>query len=126
MKSEKRNSDYKLEIICDENHTYIASYPELPGCIVKGSSLEKVIEEIQQQKQQWLIRAYTSGEQIPLPGDTSKYSGQFKLRLPRSLHKSLTENAKKEGISLNQYCVYLLSLNEVTRYRKSSKKNYYL
>ena len=45
------------------------------------------------------------------------YSGQFKLRIPKSLHKSLTEHAKREGISMNQYCVYLLSKNDATSAR---------
>ena len=40
------------------------------------------------------------------------YSGQFKLRIPRSLHKSLAEHARREGVSMNQYCVYLLSRND--------------
>ncbi len=40
------------------------------------------------------------------------YSGQFKLRLPRSLHRLLAEHSKREGISMNQYCVYLLSRND--------------
>ncbi|MCI8980594.1 MAG: toxin-antitoxin system HicB family antitoxin, partial [Clostridia bacterium] len=39
------------------------------------------------------------------------YSGQFKLRMPKSLHKELAERSKAEGISMNQYCVYLLSHN---------------
>ncbi|MBQ2743396.1 MAG: toxin-antitoxin system HicB family antitoxin, partial [Oscillospiraceae bacterium] len=30
---------------------------------------------------------------------------------PKSLHKSLSENSKREGISMNQYCLYLLSKN---------------
>ena len=37
------------------------------------------------------------------------YSGQFKLRLPRSLHKSLANRSRQEGISMNQYCLYLLA-----------------
>ena len=40
------------------------------------------------------------------------YSGQFKLRIPRSLHRSLAEHSQREGISMNQYCVYLLSRND--------------
>nr|WP_242953521.1 toxin-antitoxin system HicB family antitoxin [Enterocloster citroniae] len=38
-----------------------------------------------------------------------KYSGQFKLRLPKSLHRQLTQHSKREGVSMNQYCVYLLA-----------------
>lgn len=37
------------------------------------------------------------------------FSGEFKLRIPKSLHKQLSIEAELEGISLNQYLVYLLS-----------------
>ncbi len=37
------------------------------------------------------------------------YSGKLVLRIPRSLHKSLKEAAKVEGVSLNQYMIYKLS-----------------
>lgn len=40
------------------------------------------------------------------------YSGQFKLRIPKSLHRSLSMHAKEEGISMNQYCLYLLAKND--------------
>ncbi|WP_443723169.1 toxin-antitoxin system HicB family antitoxin, partial [Ruminococcus callidus] len=40
------------------------------------------------------------------------YSGQFKLRIPKSLHHALATHAKEEGISMNQYCVYLLTKND--------------
>ena len=30
----------------------------------------------------------------------------IKLRIPKSLHKSLSEHSKAEGISMNQYCLY--------------------
>ena len=40
------------------------------------------------------------------------YSGQFKLRIPRSLHRSLAEHSQRQEISMNQYCVYLLSRND--------------
>ncbi|MCB7067223.1 type II toxin-antitoxin system HicB family antitoxin [Enterocloster citroniae] len=43
------------------------------------------------------------------PDDLEKYSGQFKLRLPKSLHRQLTQHSKREGVSMNQYCVYLLA-----------------
>lgn len=37
------------------------------------------------------------------------YSGKLSLRIPRSLHMKLVEDAKMEGISLNQYALYKLS-----------------
>lgn len=38
-------------------------------------------------------------------------SGQMPLRIPRSLHKRLKELADREGVSLNQYCLFLLALH---------------
>lgn len=46
-------------------------------------------------------------------------SGNIKLRLPRSLHEALKINAEKEGVSMNQYCLYLLS----TQLSKEKNKN---
>ena len=37
------------------------------------------------------------------------YSGKLVLRIPRSLHKELKEEAKAEGVSLNQYMLYKLA-----------------
>ena len=37
------------------------------------------------------------------------YSGKLVLRIPRSLHKTLKEEAAMEGVSLNQYMLYKLA-----------------
>ena len=36
-------------------------------------------------------------------------SNTVSLRIPRTLRKQLQENAQDEGVSLNQYCMYLLA-----------------
>ncbi|MFD2670789.1 toxin-antitoxin system HicB family antitoxin [Marinicrinis sediminis] len=38
-----------------------------------------------------------------------EYSGKFVLRLPKTLHRQLSEKAKHEGVSLNQYTLYKLN-----------------
>ena len=48
-------------------------------------------------------------ENIPDPISDDDFSGKFTLRLPKSLHKLLSIQAEKEGISLNQYALYKLS-----------------
>ena len=52
------------------------------------------------------------GVAIAEPDSLNEYSGQFKLRMPKSLHRSLAEHSKREGISMNQYCLYLLARND--------------
>ncbi|MFW5735185.1 MAG: toxin-antitoxin system HicB family antitoxin [Oceanidesulfovibrio sp.] len=37
------------------------------------------------------------------------YSGQIRLRMPKTLHASLSRLAETEGVSLNTYLVHLLS-----------------
>ena len=59
-----------------------------------------------------LQAALEDGLPVREPDDLENYSGQFKLRIPKSLHRSLAEHARQEGISMNQYCVYLLSRND--------------
>ena len=36
-------------------------------------------------------------------------SGKISLRIPKSLHAKLAEQAHEEGVSLNQYCLYKLA-----------------
>ena len=107
---------YRLEIIPDTvEGGYGARYPELPGCITCAETIEEVIKNAEDAKIVWLEAALEDGVEIPKPietADLSDYSGQFKLRIPRSLHRSLSIHAKEEGISMNQYCLYLLSVND--------------
>lgn len=64
-------------------------------------------------KKVWLEAALEDGVKIHEPDSLENYSGQFKLRILKSLHRSLAEHSQREGISMNQYCVYLLSKNDV-------------
>lgn len=41
--------------------------------------------------------------------ELEEYSGRLVLRIPRSLHKLLKQEAEIEGVSLNQYMLYKLS-----------------
>lgn len=63
-------------------------------------------------KKAWFEAVLEEGGKIHEPDSLEDYSGQFKLRIPRSLHRSLAEHSKREGISMNQYCMYLLSKND--------------
>ena len=104
---------YRIEIIPDaEEGGYAASCPELPGCLTCGETIEKLMANIEDAKLAWITAALEDGDEVPEPMHLNDYSGQFKLRMPKSLHKSLAENAKREHISMNQYCLYLLAKND--------------
>lgn len=108
---------YRLEIVPDtEESGFVASYPELPGCISCGETIAAAVANIEDAKREWLIAAIEDHVVINEPEDLDSYSGQFKLRIPKSLHKTLSEDSKKEGVSMNQYCVYLLSKNSAEKH----------
>lgn len=50
-----------------------------------------------------------SGEPVPEPLATRRYSGKFNARVGEHLHRQVAMNAAQEGLSLNQYVVRRLS-----------------
>ena len=103
---------YRIELTPDHDEGgFAVSYPDLPGCLTVGKSIEDAYRNAEDAKREWMLAAMDSGLAIPEPDTVDQYSGQFKLRLPRSLHRQLVQQSKREGISMNQYCVYLLSQN---------------
>ncbi len=87
---------------------YLISYPDLPGCISDGETVEEAIEMGKDARICWLEASLEKGMEIPEPESSSLYNGRITLRAPKSLHRQLVLDARKEGISLNQYLVYLL------------------
>lgn len=106
------SKNYRMEIVKDEAEGgYAAAFPELKGCVTCAEDINTVITLLEDAKREWLIAALEDGYPIPEPDCDERYSGQFKLRIPKSLHRTLATASKREGISMNQYCLYLLSKN---------------
>ena len=117
VESEAKNDymamSYRMEIVEDKDEGgFVVSYPDLPGCITCGETVESAVANALDAKKAWIEAALEEGVEIHEPDSLEDYSGQFKLRIPRSLHRSLAEHSQREGISMNQYCVYLLSRND--------------
>lgn len=109
---EYMNLNYRFELIEDPYEGgYVISYPDLGGCLSCGETVQEAIENGKDAKRVWLIAAIEDGVSIPKPLENCEFSGQFRIRMPKSLHKYLADRARAEGISMNQYCVYLLSKN---------------
>jgi predicted RNase H-like HicB family nuclease len=93
----------------EEDNAYIATVPELPGLSAFGASPEKAIKELNIAKKPFLEVMAEDGEELPDADVLRPFSGQTRLRLPKSLHASLSLQAKSNGVSLNTYIVMLLS-----------------
>ena len=104
---------YRMELIPDRDEGgFVVSFPDLPGCLSTGSTYEEAIRNAEDAKREWLFAAMEENVEIPEPDDLENYSGQFRLRMPKSLHRRLALQAKREGVSMNQYCIYRLSVGE--------------
>ncbi|MCB2213320.1 type II toxin-antitoxin system HicB family antitoxin [bacterium] len=77
-----------------------------------GDTPAEALAELDAMRRSAIEEFYGENLKIPEPAvdEDKEYSGQLVLRLPRSLHKHLAETARIEGTSLNQYLLYLLSL----------------
>ncbi len=61
---------YRLEIVPDtEESGFVATYPELPGCITCGETLADVIQNVEDAKREWLLAAIEDNVPIYEPKD---------------------------------------------------------
>jgi len=102
------NLKYPIEILEDED-AYVASIPDLPGCVSYGDTIEQAMESLRSVKKLWLEGRLEANLSIPEPAELEEYSGRFVLRISRSLHKALQREAKREGLSLNQHIGQILA-----------------
>lgn len=93
----------------EEDEGYIATIPELTGLSAFGVTKEEALKELEVAREAYLEVFIEDGCQLPEPDTLNSYSGQTRLRLPKSLHASLSRKAKMEGVSLNTYIIHLLS-----------------
>ena len=84
---------------------YLIEYPDLPGCHSDGESPEQAIVNGRDAVRSYLMSCRKHGDPIPKPSASGASSGQFRVRMPRSLHAGLVAQAKREGVSLNTLMV---------------------
>ena len=104
------NLPYRIEIVEDKEEGGFALHcPELNGCMTCADSIEEGLKLLNDAKKEWFSACLEDGISIPEPTTDENYSGQFKLRIPKSLHRILAQKSSEESVSMNQYCVYMLS-----------------
>lgn len=106
---------YQIRIVKlseEDGSGYLATVPELPGCMSDGETYEEALKNVQDAIEAWIETAEHRGQKIPDPyiyREADDYSGKFMIRIPKELHKELSESAEEQGISLNQLVLYYLS-----------------
>ncbi|MBU2602835.1 MAG: type II toxin-antitoxin system HicB family antitoxin [Actinobacteria bacterium] len=92
-----------------EDDGYIATIPELPGLSAFGGTAGIATREMERAAEAFVDAMSESGSPVPSPLEMPSFSGQFRVRLPVSMHKSLVVRAGYEGVSLNTLIVSLLA-----------------
>ena len=100
---------YEEKIIPSPEGGFVGTVPDLPGCITQAETKIELLDMIEDAKKCWLEAALDMGEQIDEPVQDEQFSGRFNLRIPKSLHRKLSESAKADGVSLNQMAMYLIA-----------------
>jgi antitoxin HicB len=95
----------------DEEGDFVASIAELDGCVAHGQDAAEALAELASMKRLWIESCLADGKPVPLPAqpDDDLPSGKWLQRVPRTLHRKLTDLARGEGVSLNQYVVSVLA-----------------
>ena len=86
---------------------WLLTFPDLPDVIAQGDTPEEAIEEGRGNRDAWMAVAADMDIPIPVPGGGA--SGNFRARVPKSLHARLIARAKAEGVSMNMMLVSILS-----------------
>ena len=99
-------TEYRFTIrplTAEEGGGYLIEFPDRPGCMSDGETIEQAIANGVEAKRDWIAAMRQAGRPVPPPTAESAeaYSGKWVLRTPKSLHRSLAERARREGGSLN-------------------------
>jgi antitoxin HicB len=95
------NKNYRVALQYDPDGYWIAEHPELPGCKADGETAQEALSSLDVSRELWIESRLATGLEVPEPQEAPQYSGRFVLRIPKSMHRELANEAEAEGVSLN-------------------------
>lgn len=103
--------EYPLELrplSADEGGGWLATFPDLPGCMADGETPEEAIADARGAFACWMGAQIEDGREVPKPGGGGE-SGRFVVRTPRGLHARIAARAAQEGVSMNTLLVSIIA-----------------
>jgi antitoxin HicB len=100
-----------------EGGGWLASFPDLPGCVADGESPEEALRNAAEAESAWIAANDKWGKaKVEKPA-------RLVARLPRGIHRDLQERARAEGVSVNTMMVTLIAhgLGEISGSRRTSE-----
>ena len=68
---------YPFTLEKDEDESYFIQFPDLPGCMTCGATIENAIAMGEDAKKCWIESALQDGDFIPEPKTTEDYPDNF-------------------------------------------------
>lgn len=90
----------------EEGSGYLVEYPDIPGCMSDGETIEEAIANGREALLDCLEVFKESGRKIPKP---TVEAAQWRQRLPRTLYSKLTKRAADEGVSINSLVTAIIA-----------------
>lgn len=100
--------NYRMEVRGTPEEGYLATAPELPGCVSAGETPDEALRMLRDAMATWIEAAVVAYDPVPEPAE-ERYSGRLLLRMPKSMHARLAEQARRDNVSINQCTVQLLA-----------------
>jgi len=99
---------YRLEW-SEEDDEYVGLCAELPGLSWLARTPEAALRGVRKLVKETVSDLRSSGEPVPEPLSTRRYSGELRVRIPPVLHKRLSIEAAERRRSLNRLIIDKLS-----------------
>jgi predicted HicB family RNase H-like nuclease len=95
-----------------EDGEHIGLCVEFPSLSWLAGTPEEALAGIRHQVAEAVADLKSAQEAVPAPLAEKHYSGQFRVRIPPSVHRTLAVEAAEQGISLNRLASAKLAISE--------------
>jgi len=93
-----------------EGGGYSISFPDLPGCLSDGETIEEVLKNGEGAFEAWRDTRLAEAKAMPAPGSYGDAQAtRFVQRLPRYVHERLVEASNQQGVSVNTLVTTLVA-----------------
>ena len=89
-----------------EGGGYVVEYPDIPGCMSDGETVEEAIANGREALGDTLAVFRETSRKLPPP---AREAAQWRQRLPRTLYVKLTQQAQSEGVSINSLVTAIIA-----------------
>ena len=93
----------------EEDGEHVGLCAEFPSLSWLAATPEAALSGIRRTVMKVAKEMEAAGETVPVPLSVKHYSGEFRVRIPPQIHRSLAIEAAEQGVSLNRLASAKLS-----------------